>query len=536
MKRNTSIILALMLIFCSITSFAQNSSDAEVLVKDAAKYIYETVSEPKVGSIGGEWAVMGLARSGYEISEEYYQNYYNNVVSYVKKCKGILHEKKYTEYSRVILALTAIGKNPSDVAGYNLIKPLGDYEKTTWQGINSVAWALIALDSKNYEIPKNPDATTQATREMYVDYLLDCQLADGSWNLTGKGDKGDPDVTGMVLQALSDYQDIQAVKEATDRALESMSLYQREWGGYATMDTPTSESDVQMIVALCELGISIDDPRFVKNGNTILDSLLSYRVKGKGFKHIHSQTEPNLMASEQALYALSALCRVQNGKTGLYDMIDVIINSDKDVLEGKNPDVVSKPVVSPKKTFDDIQTHKNRAAIENLASRNIINGKDEKHFEPNSTMTRAEFATIMVRGLGLSLKGEAVFDDVTPKDWFYSYVNAAYHYGIVNGVSETQFNPMGTITREEAAVMLARGAKICGMDTEYDTLYARDILAVFFDYVKISDWALSSMAFGYDSKIFSDESDEIKPQESVTRAEIAQNLYNMLYSANLMED
>ena len=84
--------------------------------------------------------------------------------------------------------------------------------------------------------------------------------------------------------------------------------------------------------------------------------------------------------------------------------------------------------------------------------------------------------------------------------------------------------------------MLARGAKICGMDTEYDTLYARDILAVFFDYVKISDWALSSMAFGYDSKIFSDESDEIKPQESVTRAEIAQNLYNMLYSANLMED
>ena len=71
----------------------------------------------------------------------------------MKEHEGNLHDKKYTEYSRVIVALTAIGKNPADVAGYNLLTPLGDYEKTIWQGMNGPIWALIALDSGNYDMP-----------------------------------------------------------------------------------------------------------------------------------------------------------------------------------------------------------------------------------------------------------------------------------------------------------------------------------------------------------------------------------------------
>lgn len=99
-----------------------------------------------MGSIGGEWAVLGLARSGYAVPEEYYQNYYQTVEEYVKACGGVLHETKYTEYSRVIIVLTAIGKDPTNVAGYNLLTALGDYDKTIWQGTNGPIWALIALD------------------------------------------------------------------------------------------------------------------------------------------------------------------------------------------------------------------------------------------------------------------------------------------------------------------------------------------------------------------------------------------------------
>ena len=113
-------------------------------------------------------------------------------------------------------------------------------------------------------------------------------------------------------------------------------------------------------------------------------------------------------------------------------------------------------------------------------------------------------------------------------------MGTAYSYGIIKGVSESEFNPNGTITREEAAVMVTRAAKLCGMNTEMDALSIRDSLAQFFDYVKASDWSQSSLAFCYNEKILDDSVMDIKPKEAVTRAEIASMLYNMLLSANLL--
>ena len=113
-------------------------------------------------------------------------------------------------------------------------------------------------------------------------------------------------------------------------------------------------------------------------------------------------------------------------------------------------------------------------------------------------------------------------------------MGTAYSYGIIKGVSETEFNPNGTITREEASVMVTRAAKLCGMNTELDTLAIRDVLAQFFDYVKASDWSQSSLAFCYNEKILDDSVMDIKPKEAVTRAEIASMLYNMLSKASLL--
>ena len=191
------------------------------------------------------------------------------------------------------------------------------------------------------------------------------------------------------------------------------------------------------------------------------------------------------------------------------------------------------PVMADK-TFSDIAGHKDRAVIQALASRGIINGKTESRFEPNSTMTRAEFATIITRGLGLPEKRATVFGDVAENDWFYGFVGTAYSYGIVNGVSEDKFNPYGTITREEAAVMVARAAKLCGMDTQMDSKAARDILCRFFDYIKAADWSQSALAFCYEQGILDMGVDNIKPKEAVTRAEIASMLYNMLSAAKLI--
>lgn len=534
MKRILSIFLTLIIISGTFTTSFAADFDINQVIAETASYIYKTISKPQIGSIGGEWAVLGLVRSGVEIPEEYYQNYYKALEECVKERKGILHDKKYTEYSRVILALTSIGKNPKDIAGYNLLTPLGDYEKTIWQGVNGAIWALIALDSGNYDMPNNPNAKVQATREMYINHIIEKQTSDGGWALSG--DVADPDVTGMALQALSKYQNNEKVKTATEKALDCLSNMQKENGGFSSYEVETSESSVQVLVALCELGVSIDDERFVKNGKSVLDNLFSFYENGKGFKHIHEDST-NLMATEQCFYALVALKRASEVRNTLYDMSDakkVNVSSDTVGLAGKNADVKKMSITSPGKTFADIAQHKDKTAIESLASRGIINGKTENSFEPESTMTRAEFATIIARGLGLPQKSNVIFKDVTTNDWFYNYVGTAYSYGIIKGVSENEFNPNGTITREEAAVMVTRAAKLCGMDTEMDTLAVRDSLAQFFDYVKASSWAQSSLAFCYNEKILDDSVMDIKPKEAVTRAEIASMLYNMLLSANLL--
>lgn len=536
MKKTLTFFMCLMMIFSlSSQAFAADIDALNSVVKETAEYLYESVPNPQVGSIGGEWAVMGLARSGADISNEYFENYYLTAEKYLKDCGGVLHEKKYTEYSRVILALTAIGKNPADISGYNMLMFLGDYEKTVWQGINGSIWALIALDSGNYEIPKNTNANVQATRDMYIKNILDNQNSDGGWSLSGEA--SDPDVTAMALQALSKYQNDESVKAATEKALSLMSERQDENGGFSSWGTENSESCAQMIVALCELGISIDDPRFIKNGNTILDNMLTYYEKEKGFKHTKDGTA-NQMATEQCFYALVAIKRLNERKNSFYSMSDAIFVSGSDSpgygLPGKNPDVQKMNVVSPGKTFEDITGHSNRSAIESLASRNIINGKNENLFDPQSTMTRAEFAAIIVRGLGLPVKRDSFFADVTENDWCFEYVNTAYCYGIIKGVSDTEFNPNGKITREESAVMVARAAKLCGMNTDIKTLEVRDILAGFLDYVKASDWSVSALAFCYDNGILPDDVMEIKPKEAVTRAEIAQMLYNMLSLSKLI--
>ena len=186
-RRCAAALMTLSLVIgASVPAYAA-VTDAEVAaaVRDTAEYVYTTVQDPQVGSIGGEWAVLGLARSGYEVPDSYYQDYYATVEEFVDACDGVLHDKKYTEYSRVIVALSAIGKDARDVAGYDLTVPLGDYDKTIWQGLNGPIWALIALDSAGYPMPENPEAETQATRQMYIDRILECQLPDGGWSLFG---------------------------------------------------------------------------------------------------------------------------------------------------------------------------------------------------------------------------------------------------------------------------------------------------------------------------------------------------------------
>ena len=286
----------------------------------------EKLGTPNVGAIGGEWMVIGLARSGRTVPgvEDYYQKAVEYVQQSIDPDTGRLHKAKSTDNSRMILALTAIGKDVTNVGGYNLLAGLSDLEFVKYQGNNGPIWALLALDSGNYPVPSGGTTTRQAL----IDEILSVQTSDGGWAISG--DRADSDMTGMALTALAPYyKKDPTVKQAIDKAIARLSEMQDDDGGFSTTYgdgkyIATSESTAQVLTALSALGIDADtDSRFVKNGSSVVDALLRYYVSGGGFKHI-MDGEIDGMGTEQAYYALTAYYRFLSGKTNLYDMTDII--------------------------------------------------------------------------------------------------------------------------------------------------------------------------------------------------------------------
>lgn len=285
-----------------------------------------SLSTPTVNSIGGEWMIIGLARNN-TISQKFADGYYKNVVSYVSNIgSSKLHRAKSTDNSRVIIALTSIGKDVTNIAGYNLLEPLADFNYVVYQGINGPIWTLIALDTIQYEIPVDNSVDVQTTREKLIEYIISKQLENGGWTLSGSNP--DPDMTGMAIQSLAPYYNKDNnVKSAIDKALNVLSEIQQDSGGFSSWGTDNSESVAQVITALTSLGINPqNDNRFIKQGNSPVDALITFETSN-GFLHIKDSSY-NQMATEQAFYALVSYSRIERNLTSLYDMSDLLMPMD----------------------------------------------------------------------------------------------------------------------------------------------------------------------------------------------------------------
>jgi len=497
----------------SVSGFSM--SDDKVL-EDTLSFILSTVKEPQSAQTGGEWSVMGAARSGITVPSEFFDSYYNNLIKKLNEQEGILHEKKYTEYARTVLALTAIGKNPENVGGYNLLSFLKNYEKVIFQGSNGAAYALLALDSGNY-YKENP------VREKYISYILSNQQESGGFSLSGG--ETDVDVTAMCVQALSKYTDNDNVKISVNRAIDFLSRAQNSDGGFLNFGVDNSESTFQVIMALCELGEDVLSERFIKNGKSLMDNMLSYYDGKGGFYHTKETKAINLMATEQALYTLVNLKRIKEQKPSFYSMTDSLSYESAEKNEDK---IYNVPAFIAPKTFTDIATSKNKEAIENLSGRGILNGKTDSEFFPDDRVTRAEFAAIIVRALGLQEKSEIKFADVTANDWFFLDVSICFNYKLISGISESLFAPASFITKQEAATITARTADILNIKNELDEVKIRNILSQFEDYLTCDSWAVSSLAFLYDNDILSQDELLIEPKKEMTRGEIAEIIYRLI--------
>ena len=270
---------------------------------------------PSFGSVGGEWLVFALARSGrVGPADAWCSSYYSRIERMIAaNGSGVINSNKLTENSRLVIALTSIGRNARDVSGYDLVEPLTNQSGVKRQGVTGAAFALLALDSR-------ASYGETATKNAYVDFLLGRELAGGGWVL-GSGE-ADPDVTGIVITALAPYQ---RASSAIERAVARLSLIQDPDGGFTSFGTATCESCAQVVTALSTVGIDPDtDQRFIKNGHTVVDALCAFFVDGGGFSHLPGHPVDG-MATEQAFYALTAYFRLLDGRTALYDMTDVPI-------------------------------------------------------------------------------------------------------------------------------------------------------------------------------------------------------------------
>ncbi len=303
-----------------------------------------------------DWYAVGIGRMGHEDDYSAYLSILKNTVVQKYATPKKMDLQKATEWHRTALAVLSLGGDPThmgtDPHGENInliadgVYYRGKTESLGSQGINGYIWGLIALDAMRYSVPE--DAID--TRDSILVKILENQLPNGAFSLDGEDP--DLDVTAMALTALAPYYnseqeyvihgEYKSVRDSADQAVAYLSETQETDGTFTAWGVGSCESSAQVMVALCSLGIDpVNDPRFVKDGNHVLDGLMRYRTSDGGFTHSYeadqenpsaSPGQSNSMASEQALCALVSLYRFQTGLRSLYDFRPEMSQEQKELI------------------------------------------------------------------------------------------------------------------------------------------------------------------------------------------------------------
>ncbi|EKS8377952.1 DUF4430 domain-containing protein [Bacillus cereus] len=299
--------------------------------------------------IESDWVAVALSRSGKNVPIEAKLNYVKSVTEKVEKR---INRFSATDLARTIIMMNAMSADPKNVGGHNLVQKL--YESDKVNSVTGYAFALLAFDTKKYEIP----VESKWNRVALVEALLNNQHTDGGWTYNSSGSKDSAssvDVTGMVLSALAPYQERSDVKPAIQKAVAYLYNEQLQNGGFSADGQENSNSTAQAIIGL-SLVKDVDQNRLHK----AMQNLLSYQLSNGEFKWLPSDQNGNGMATEQALLAL--LQFKEMGKS-IYDWSNVDagnvikpkpIEEPEKVVEQEN-NVVEKEVIEEPKEQDQVQ-------------------------------------------------------------------------------------------------------------------------------------------------------------------------------------
>ncbi|MBP5773712.1 MAG: terpene cyclase/mutase family protein [Eubacterium sp.] len=414
-KRLFIICLALTVVLPGTTVNANivlSKSETSKYINAVAQRQLREVKNPSHSSAGGEWTVMGLARAG-KITNNYKNIYKKNLKKTLDNTNGELSKNAFTEYSRTVIALTSIGENPYNFYGYDVISPLAEVDNVIKQGMNGLAYALIALECGDYDnvSPRAGYDGKVGNIEKYKNSLVSSALPNGGWALFGK--KADVDMTAIAIQALAPFYKESKVKKAIDEGLEIISKKQKDTGGFETMGNENCESSCQVLTAMSSLRISVKDKRFVKKNHTVLDSLMSYYHNGS-FRHLKGGMA-NQMATDQALYALVAYRNTLANDPPLFNMKKVAIKkkarkpaSKKNKTKFKKSTVVKsddqiKKEKETKKSKKKISTNKSEPTSEVKAEETTKQNQKTKEDKASPVWFWIGLAVIMAAGIAFTI-------------------------------------------------------------------------------------------------------------------------------------
>ncbi len=212
-------------------------------------------------------------------------------------------------------------------------------------------------------------------------------------------------------------------------------------------------------------------------------------------------------------------------------MVSMEILRSHNSLSNSTYSVVWNPV-----EFSDMANHWAKDAVNDMGSRMVVTGVGDNNYAPDREISRAEFAVIIVRALGLEPgTGASGFSDVSEDNWFCGYVETASEYGLVTGYPDGAFGPNDKITREQAMTMIARAMKITELESNLAGNEASALLGAYTDGADVSSYTTESIAACLKTGVVTGRSaTTIVPQGFVTRAEVAVMVERLLQKSGLI--
>ena len=302
----------------TIPSGTISKADLQKAINNASQYVLKSAP-------AGEWEVISLKQAGKSIPG----NYLSSVETLVKDKQGKFN--KITDTERYVLGILAAGGNPTNVAGYDLVKAIYD-GNVTKQGLIGVSYALVALDSANFTVSDS----AEWTREKLIKYLTESQNADGGWAWDGSL-TSDPDTTAMILTALAPYQNQADVREKVKSAVNYLS------GQFKAGKIDNSSTAAQAIIALTALNINPQDALFSKDNTGIVQYFLSFQNMDGGFDW-QGGDESDAFTTSQAFQALVAYQLFTEGKGSIYHLPLTASNNTGEVVKPKKEQSASTQV------------------------------------------------------------------------------------------------------------------------------------------------------------------------------------------------